>query len=115
MIRDWLENDETVCDGCGMVFNPTIEDDCIAIEEQNEHYCTECADNIRRGKVLLSIDQREDLRNARKKNCGRCGKRLPIGRSHLLCRGCADESFVRFFGESKFREMVLDRERRANG
>ena len=115
MTRDWLENDETICDGCGLVFNPAIEDDCITIEDQNEHYCADCAENIRRGKVLLSIDQREDLRNARKKNCGRCGKRLPIGRSHLLCRGCADESFVRFFGEAKFRAMVLDRERRANG
>ena len=116
MKKEWLETGDALCNGCGMVFSALWEEDaCIVDDDKDEHYCAECAENIRRGKELLSSEQREDLREARKKNCAKCGKRLPLGRHHLFCRACSDAAYVRFFGQDKFREMVLDRERRANG
>lgn len=97
------DNFELICDGCCVAFDKVYDEGCIL---GAENFCADCAAKIRRGKILLSEEQRSDLR---RKACAYCGKKLPIGRTGKRCNACALEVLARYFGAAKAERMVRER------
>lgn len=105
----FYDEDGTVCDACGIAFDAIYDEG--AILSAGECFCANCAEQIRRGKELLSDDQRSDLR---RKTCEVCGAKLPIGRTVRKCKACSLDMMARYFGRAKAERMLADEWSREN-